>query len=134
MPMCVENTMGFCLLGHRKHPLVRQDRGGPFLQMGPGFHRLASARGVLEPTAPVVVHHFPYRRERETRARLDRLCGTREGSDRRIDFHESVEMEKESNSSRRRRELDAVYAGDYAAIDYVRRFGPLVDWRTLVQC
>lgn len=131
MPMCVENTMGFCFLGHRKHPLVRHDRDEPFLEMGPGFHRLATARGVLEPTTPITVHHFPYRCKGVSRARLELLCGRADGAADRILEHEALELGKESNSSRRLREFDAVYDGAWDEVEYVRRFGPLVDHRTI---
>lgn len=131
IPMCVENTMGFCFLGHRKHPLVRQDRAGPFLEMGVGFHQLASARGVLEPTEPIWLHHFPYRAPAVTRARLMLLCGD-DGGNSRISGHEQLEMLKESNSSRRLRELESVYTADWPNVEYVQRFGPLVDWRSVV--
>jgi glycosyl transferase family 2 len=60
---------------HWKHPLQRFDRNRPFLQSEVGAHNASGGgrKAEAEPPGGIVVHHFQYRAEEVTRARLERL-------------------------------------------------------------
>ncbi len=97
MPMCGQRS-------HWKHPLQRFDRDGTFIVSRSGSHWGISPQVLVEPEGGIVTHHFQYRDETLTRAKLELTCGpdsTRTGlygSDRMDGFN------------RRRRSLDAVYS------------------------
>jgi hypothetical protein len=89
-PICYEQVDVFCDLGHRKHPLVRWDRDAPPIQAAIGFHTAHASGTLLEPTEPVVAHHFPFRCEAATRRRLAALFGQGEAAATRIPDGDSV--------------------------------------------
>jgi len=126
MPLCIERRDGPCFLHHRKHPLVRFDKGHPPPKMGSGFHRVDDVRGMIEPSIGIDLHHFPYRNESRTRIRLEMLHGSKDGTSR-IAAHEELQLGRESNSTRRLRELDAVYEQRWPDIELIRQFGMPVD-------
>jgi hypothetical protein len=112
-PLCEEHRQPICSSGHRKHPLQRFDRIGPEIVADRGFHRATSAeRPLREPMEAAYVHHFPYREESVTRARLARLCGANELGLKRVragdDATDAMVPRFET--------LDAVYAGDWARV------------------
>jgi hypothetical protein len=131
-PMCEEAPLNVCAQRHRKHPLQRWDRTGPALRAGTGFHRAeCDVRPLLEPADSLVIHHFPYRMESTSRARLDALWG-RDGAPSRARNDDDAAAHMRA----RRESLDAVYSGRWAD---VRNFMPgrpdrgveLVDWHEL---
>lgn len=111
-PWCEELPLAMCPIGHRKHPLVRWDRHGPPVEVGPGFHRASSPVPLLEPPVGIFVHHFPFRDEATSRRRLELLCGA--GRARPGD-------PATGHMLPRFRSLDAVYRG---AWDEVENFLP----------
>ena len=122
-----------CWEGHRKHPLIRWDRGGPPIIPTLGFHSAKSViRPLSEPREPIVIHHFPFRNEAATRLRLETLFGgTGSVSPRaRKDDVPASHMKARLGS------LDAVYAGDWSSVESLsmeeyRRGVSLSDWRNL---
>jgi hypothetical protein len=87
MPWCRENAADYCRnsLEHLNHSLVRFDRKGPAITVGVGAHTVSSRRTALyEPHDSMLVHHFQYREERTTRARMAALCGVDAGPDTRV--------------------------------------------------
>jgi hypothetical protein len=116
MPWCTEDGNDFCGNGlhHYKHPLVRFDRGGPAIEVGNGAHSVRCRRAALfEPPDSLLVHHFKYREESATRARLGRLCGVDAGPDTRVGYQ--VMRQREAFGSQlgvahRLESLDGVYA------------------------
>jgi hypothetical protein len=117
-PMCemfVPDEPRYCSLPHWKHPLQRFDADGPFLRTLEGFHSASVVRDVrlIEPTVGIVTHHFQYREEAATRARMELLCG---GLDR------NAHNEIIGNSSIKKRfdNLDAVYRGRWDQVDNLR--------------
>ena len=100
-----------CPLGHWKHPLQRFDRNGQFVLSNDGAHLAYSSDPLVEPTEGVFIHHFQYRDEQITRAKLDLLIGP--GANR-VALHESAGF---SGFARRRRSLDAVYRQQWEAMD-----------------
>ncbi len=100
-----------CPLGHWKHPLQRFDRHGQFVLSNDGAHLAFSSDPLVEPREGIVMHHFQYRDEQFTRAKLELICGPRAN---RIGLHESAGF---SGFARRRRSLDAVYTQQWDALD-----------------
>ena len=91
-----------CPLGHWKHPLQRFDRHGQFIVSNEGAHLAFASERLIEPCVGIVMHHFQYRDEARTRARLQLIHDTgRDG------LHSSAGW---NSFERRRRSLDAVYA------------------------
>lgn len=114
-PLCYEQRSNQVQCSHRKHPLIRVDRGRPPVRMGEGFHRCDSAEPLFEPSASsVFIHHFPFREPEATRRRMMALCRA-DGSDasriRQQDLHELTHYGAPSHSSQRFALYDAVYAG-----------------------
>jgi hypothetical protein len=139
-PLCQEKAGNLCGLGHRKHQLQRWDRGGPPITSGVGFHAARAPVTLIEPTMATFTHHFPYRLEAATRARFDALCGRDDEGRARVDLHDR-EIRRNagtiSDMSKRYRTLDRVYAGDWAAVENLRRNGEPIGvqpelWDTLV--
>jgi Glycosyl transferase family 2 len=96
-PMCGQRS-------HWKHPLQRFDRGGNFIVSRPGSHGGICPQDLVEPEGGIITHHFQYRDEDLTRAKLQLTCGP--GS-RRTALYGANRMD---GFSRRLRSLDAVYA------------------------
>ena len=96
-PMCGQRS-------HWKHPLQRFDRGGNFIVSRPGSHGGICPQDLVEPEGGIITHHFQYRDEDLTRAKLQLTCGP--GS-RRTALYGTNRMD---GFSRRLRSLDAVYA------------------------
>ena len=90
--------------GHWKHPLQRFDRDANFIVSRAGSHWGICPQRLLEPTGGIVTHHFQYRNEDLTRAKLQLTCGP--GS-RRTALYGANRVD---GFSRRLRSLDAVYA------------------------
>ncbi|HXQ74942.1 MAG TPA: glycosyltransferase family 2 protein [Acidimicrobiales bacterium] len=109
-----------CERGHWKHPLQRFDRSGLFVTSGEGFHDATVRTGVplIEPVGGIVTHHFQYRDESLTRAKLELTCGP--GSTRTA-LHESI---GNKGFVARRRSIDAVYEqrwGDVVSLPNLHR-------------
>jgi hypothetical protein len=100
-----------CPLGHWKHPLQRFDRHGQFVLSNDGAHTAFASEPLVEPAVGIVTHHFQYRDEERTRAKLELVCSS---ANPRVRLHESAGF---SGFARRRRSLDAVYAGRWADMD-----------------
>lgn len=92
-----------CGLGHWKHPLQRFDRHGHFLLSNPGAHAGHCSEPLVEPDGGIVTHHFQYREENHTRAKLELTCGP--GSTR-TSLHAETGFD---GFARRIQSLDAVY-------------------------
>lgn len=122
IPLCVDHSVGPCFRKHRKHPLVRFDRGTTPPRMGSGFHRLDDVRGLIEPSTGIIIHHFPYRNRLGTLRRLKLLCAPVNGA-ARVSGHEDLQLGRESNSSRRLREFNDVYEQRWDQLALVQRFG-----------
>jgi glycosyltransferase involved in cell wall biosynthesis len=101
-PLCEELAPPFCAQRHRKHPLQRWDRDAPPIVCGAGFHKAHSDAALIEPTQGAFLHHFPFRDEAMSRARLDVLC-TVDGGRAREDDPATAHMLP------RYRSLEAVY-------------------------
>ncbi len=93
-----------CGQRHWKHPLQRIDRGAHFIVSRAGSHWGICPDELIEPEGGIVTHHFQYRDEALTRAKLDLTCGP--GSRRTALYGGSGQ----DGFNRRRRSLDAVYA------------------------
>jgi glycosyltransferase involved in cell wall biosynthesis len=106
-----------CAWGHWKHPLQRFDMDGQFILSNDGSHTAFSNDSLIAPTGGIVTHHFQYRDEAYTRAKLELTCGP--GSNRTA-LHEATGFD---GFVRRRASLDAVYAGRWADVDTI----PIVD-------
>jgi hypothetical protein len=104
-----------CSQPHWKHPLQRFDREGAFLLALGGFHSASLRTGepLVEPAGGIVTHHFQYRDEAFTRARLDLLCATTRNDHNQIIGN--TDMKKRFAS------LDAVYARRWQDVDSLRR-------------
>jgi glycosyltransferase involved in cell wall biosynthesis len=92
-----------CALGHWKHSLQRFDRHGQFLSSNPGAHSGHCYDPLIEPNGGIVTHHFQYRDESFTRAKLELTCGP--GSTRTA-LHTKEGFD---GFTRRLQSLDAVY-------------------------
>jgi hypothetical protein len=119
-PLCYEQRSNQPACSHRKHPLIRLDRGGPPVTMGEGFHRCDSAEPLIEASSSVFIHHFPFRAPEATRRRMVALCGGSGDADpSRIlqqDRHEIAHYGAPSHSSQRFALYDAVYAGQWDVV------------------
>ncbi len=101
-----------CERGHWKHPLQRFDRHGHFLLSNDGAHSGFCSEALVEPSGGFVSHHFQYRDEELTRAKLDLTCGP---TSTRTSLHGS----NFDGFIRRRSSLDAVYAQRWADVDTI---------------
>jgi glycosyltransferase involved in cell wall biosynthesis len=104
MPMCGQR-------GHWKHPLQRFDLHGSFIVSRAGSHWGFSPQDLVEPEGGIVTHHFQYREESLTRAKLELTCGP--GSTR-TGLYGAGKMD---GFNRRRRSLDAVYSQRWADVE-----------------
>jgi hypothetical protein len=128
-PLCEELAPPFCAQRHRKHPLQRWDRDAPPIICEAGFHRAHSDAALIEPTEGAFLHHFPFREEATSRARLDVLCNVSGGRAREDD-------PATAHMVPRYRSLEAVYAQRWGEVE---NFMPgkghgvtLVPWSELV--
>jgi glycosyltransferase involved in cell wall biosynthesis len=119
-PLCVELAVPMCPSWHRKHSLIRYDRQGPPIRLGNGLHLAFAGEPLYEPAQPVFLHHFPYRVESATRARLERLWS------RNAEGYSRAHPRGDTHMLARYLSLDAVYErrwGDvlnFLAIDPMR--------------
>ncbi len=90
-----------CGLNHWKHPLQRFDRHAPFIVCQRGAHGAYCAEPLIEPSVGITTHHFQYRDETTTKAKLDLTRAQRTG------LYGSNGLD---GFSRRSRSLDAVYS------------------------
>jgi hypothetical protein len=112
MPLCALRAEGRCEGRHTKHPLLRFDRDGPRIEAGGGFHSPLSRAAVFEPEDAIFVHHFPFRAEAVTRARLAALCTPAPGGSARAAYQDAYERRawgRGSLAMRRWETLDVVY-------------------------
>ena len=75
-PLCEELTWPFvsvCVIESTR--FSDGTESGPPIECGPGFHKASSTDLLLEPSDGAFLHHFPFRDEALSRARLDVLCG-----------------------------------------------------------
>lgn len=120
-PLCEELAYPMCPANHRKHSLQRFDRGGAPIRCGRGFHLAECTDELYEPAVPAFIHHFPYRNEASTRARLDALWARDDqGSVRALESHDTHMLA-------RHRSLRAVYAGDWDAVVNFISLDPMYD-------
>ena len=132
-PLCEELKSSMCLEGHRKHPLIRWDREGPEIVSTKGFHVAScSARPLFEPVAPLIIHHFPYRNEEDTRKRMHQLWSPLTTGHSRAK-HEDLAV---THMKTRLDSLDAVYAGDWKSVKSLHAEEPtqgvsVADWRVV---
>ncbi len=96
-PMCGQRS-------HWKHPLQRFDRGGNFIVSRAGSHWGICPQDLVEPEGAIITHHFQYRDEDLTRAKLHLTCGPGSG---RTALYGTNQLD---GFNRRLRSLDAVYA------------------------
>jgi glycosyltransferase involved in cell wall biosynthesis len=109
-PLCEELAYPMCPANHRKHSLQRFDKGAAPIRCGRGFHLAECADELYEPIQPAFIHHFPYRNQDSTRARLDALWARdKSGSMRALESHDTHMLA-------RHRSLGAVYDGDWGAV------------------
>jgi hypothetical protein len=107
-----------CEWGHWKHPLQRLDKNGRFVVSNDGAHSALCNELLKAPMGGVVTHHFQYREEAATRAKLELTCGP--GS-ARTTLHEAVGFD---GFARRRSSLDAVYSGRWADVETIPNVDP----------
>lgn len=128
-PMCREKVDHRCSMGHHKHPVFLWDRERKRIIVEPGFHQLRCVGEALyEPDVSLVLHHFPFRNEVDSRRRLDLLA-------RRGSTAATQVASADAHMVARRRSLDAVYAGRYDEIIDYRTGKPGItveDWRKVV--
>lgn len=103
-PWCYEYVVRWtvpCGQNHWKHPLIRFDRRGHYIECMQGFHsaRCPDEPQKGEPSVGVITHHFQYRAEERTRAKLRLMTS---GSER-AGVHVSTNFDVRSRS------LDAIY-------------------------
>ncbi len=111
--LCYEQRFGQPC-SHRKHPLIRLDRGASPVKMGQGFHGYDCADRLIEASGSAFIHHFPFRAPEVTLRRMTALCDAGEQGASRIasqDLHELTAFGARSDSSHRFALFDAVYAG-----------------------
>ena len=112
-PLCEELVYPMCPSGHRKHPLQRYDKGGARIECGRGFHLAQCTELLYEPSQPAFLHHFPFRDEAVTRARLGLLWAKdAAGASRALESDDAT-----GHMLPRFRSLDAVYAQDWGRVE-----------------
>lgn len=112
-PLAEEHVFAMCPLGHRKHPLQRWDAGGHTITCGPGFHQASAAVPLIESREAIILHHFPFRDESVTRARMAKLC---EVDDRMGRPRALVADTSADHIWPRYHSMDAVYRQDWAEV------------------
>jgi Glycosyl transferase family 2 len=108
-PLCYPQPAPYCRQKHFKHLLLRYDQEGRPLRLGGGQHRIdpACGKGVLavEPKGGLIVQHFQWRREDDTRRRLEYIG-------RRLNDNHQPGL----SMFRRLETVDAVYHQDWARV------------------
>ncbi len=123
-PLCEELAFPMCPSLHRKHSLVRYDRNGAPVEMDRGFHLVRCDEPLWEPAQPIFLHHFPYREEARTRARLATLWARPNGhASRALESHDTHMLA-------RYRSLDAVYCQEWNRVVNFVALDPMA--RTMV--
>jgi hypothetical protein len=120
-PLCEELAYPMCPARHRKHPLQRYDRNGPRIECTNGFHSARCAESLSEPEQPVFLHHFPFRQENSTRARLESLWAKDATGVPR------AEVTHDTHMLTRHRSLRAVYAQDWGGVENFIALDPMYD-------
>jgi glycosyltransferase involved in cell wall biosynthesis len=118
-PLCYEQRSNQARCSHRKHPLVRLDRGAPTVTMGEGFHGYDLLDTLTEAPSSAFIHHFPFRAPEVTLRRMTALCGAAETGASRIasqDRHEVTAFGARSHASQRFALYDAVYGGRWEEV------------------
>jgi glycosyltransferase involved in cell wall biosynthesis len=100
--------MPTCGLDHWKHPLQRFDRHSPFVVCQRGSHGAYCAEPLVEPSVGITTHHFQYRDETTTKAKLELTRAQRTG------LYGSDGLD---GFSRRSRSVDAVYAQRWEEVE-----------------
>ncbi len=111
--LCEELAHPMCPSMHRKHPLQRYDKSGAPIRSSKGFHYALCSEHLYEPSQPAFLHHFPFRNESVTRARLEALWIAR--------VQEELDH---SHMLARLQSLDAVYSRDWASVRNFTAFDP----------
>ena len=91
---------------------------GRFLVSNDGAHTAFCNELLMAPTEGIVTHHFQYRQEASTRAKLELTCGP---NSTRTTLHEAQGFD---GFARRRASLDAVYSGRWADVETVPNTDP----------
>lgn len=118
-PLCYEQRSNQTRCSHRKHPLVRLDRGTPAVTMGEGFHGYDLLDTLREAPDSAFIHHFPFRAPDVTLRRLTALCDAGTARASRIaeqDRHELDAFGAPSHGSQRFALYDAVYGGRWEEV------------------
>jgi hypothetical protein len=118
-PLCYEQRSNQARCAHRKHPLVRLDRGAPAVTMGEGFHGYDLLDTLAEAPWSAFIHHFPFRAPDMTLQRMTALCAADDAGESRIapqDRHELSAFGARSHVSQRFALCDAVYAGRWEEV------------------
>ncbi len=124
-PLCEEfDAADFhhCQLDHWSHPLRRQDKGAEWLTGREGLHRVTYEVQLIEPTVPIVVHHFPFRDRSYTIRRLNALCGPDESGHVRNEMNDE-RVRRATGITKRYRCLEHVYAGRWDQVENLRISG-----------
>jgi hypothetical protein len=118
-PLCEELAYPMCPSRHRKHPLLRYDRGGVLVEADRGFHVARCAAQLYEPSQPTFLHHFPFRSQDVTRRRLEALWAKDQaGVTRALASHDTHMLARFHS-------LTAVYAQDWAAVENFIALDPM---------
>jgi len=118
-PLCEELSLPMCPAGHRKHPLIRYDKGAAPIQAGAGFHLAYCPDQLYEPSEPAFLHHFPFRDQATTRDRLAALWAMDQTGATRA--RESYDL----HMLTRYRSMAAVYAADWPAVENFVALDPI---------
>jgi hypothetical protein len=110
-PLYQEISLPMCARGHRKHSLLRFDKEQALIEAWGGFHLVSCVEPVYEPEQPVFLHHFSFREEVVTRARLNLLWKEDTNGISRAELSNIT-----SHMLARARSLDAVYRQDWSNV------------------
>jgi hypothetical protein len=133
-PLCYKfhpSWTSICGQDHWKHPLQRFDRSAHFIVSRAGSHWAICPQPLVEPSGGIVTHHFQYRNEALTRAKLQLTCGP--GSRRTALYG----ADGADGFSRRCRSLDAVYSQKWDDVEIevdrtLAASGELRPWPSMV--
>jgi glycosyltransferase involved in cell wall biosynthesis len=109
-PLCQERRSWSCGSGHWKHPLIRLDRTGTLVTPGRGFHIAHCPDRLFEAAEPIISHHFPFRNEADTRARIAALTRLGPTGVSRL-------VNEQWAMARRAANLDAIYGQRWVDVD-----------------
>ena len=104
---------------HWKHPIVRYTRGHHFACQTRGLHIpfVSGNAFLVEPSESLWLHHFPFREESATRARLTALCTP---SSELGGHHRSIVDDVRLNGEgaiKRHRSLDLIYSQQWDSVE-----------------